>query len=240
VAPAKYMTFNQAFPADSMSAFKQRVVHRLKALADESHSDRVVLPLGIFLLVDKAHGGDATAEELAARFKLLDFESRNVVDFYFLGWKRADPQHQNQSVQFDFNAFADCRLALQRAGVTKFGGNADLLLVDATYEAKKISLDFSQACRVDLSLAVAEDRVATLGGFLQSVIDAAAVVAQSRDAASRQGVTFAISDQLGLAIAKSSILDYILNTWGKIIGAKKLATVAVRSLGPTIDLADLT
>ena len=222
-----------------MSEFRQRVVHRLKALARESGSDRLVLPVGIFLLIDKEHGGDATAEELAARFRLLDFESRNVIDFYFLGWHAASQSDSNHGVRFDIEAFAACRTALREAGVANFGGNADLLLVDAVYDEKAVSLDFSRACRIDLSLAVAQESVVRLGSFLQSVIEAAEMVARMPEQTTHQGVVYAISDRLGLAIARESMLDYVLATWGTIIGAKRLAAISVRNLGPSVDLADI-
>lgn len=228
-----------AVPTSEMSQLLHRVLHRLKALAAESGEERVVLPVGIFLLIDKANGGDATAQELAARFNLLDFESRNVIDFYFLGWRPLGSGPPNEGVRFDLDAFSACRDALRQAGISKFGGNADLLLVDAIYEDGRAYLDFSKACRIDLSRASAEKTITTLGSFLQSVIEAAEAVASSPHTASAEGVVFSISDRLGLVMAKNSILEFFLKTWGKVIGAERLALVAVRDLGPKINLADL-
>jgi hypothetical protein len=72
------MSFEQAFPADTMIRFKQRLLHRLKELAEESGQTDFILPVGLVLVLDKENGGDATAQELTSRFNLLDFESRNV------------------------------------------------------------------------------------------------------------------------------------------------------------------
>jgi hypothetical protein len=45
-----------------------------------------VMQVGLFLLIDEENGGDATARELCKRFHLLNSESQNVIDFYFLLW----------------------------------------------------------------------------------------------------------------------------------------------------------
>jgi hypothetical protein len=49
--------------------------------------------------------------------------------------------------------------------------------------------------------------------------------------------TYIISDKLGLAIAKRSILDFVFETWGKLIGAKKLEAVAIRNIGKSADFS---
>ena len=49
---------------------------------------------------------------------------------------------------------------------------------------------------------------------------------------------FQLVTDLGLAVAKSSILDFVLEKWGKIIGAKKLKQLAIQNLGPSIALQD--
>jgi len=64
-----------------------------------------------------------------------------------------------------------------------------------------------------------------------------ATAPRSRDEEIR--VVYHISDRLGLAIAKKSILRYFLEKWGGIIGAKTLEAVAVRKIGPRVDLSHL-
>jgi hypothetical protein len=228
------MTLHQAFAAGAPAMFRARLQHRLKQLAKESGRDELVLPVGIFLLLDEANGGDATAQELAKRFRLLDFESRNVVDFYFVGWEQ-----DQDGLSFDVRAFAEFRDALRRNGVRHFGGNADLILADARLSGGVTSLDFSLAIRVDLARAVAEGLIPTLGGFLQSVVEAADQV-HARAGRPGESAVFSISDRLSLAIAGRSLLDYIFDKWGKIVGAKRLEAVAVRKLGPEVALRDFT
>src|SRR2546425_785591 len=173
-----------------------------------------------------ARPADDTPQELSKRFNLLDFESRNVVDFYFVGWMPSDT-----GIAFDLPSFEEFRTVLRRHGVRHFGGNADLLLADARLADGVASIDFSRAIRVDLARAVADGHFATLGGFLQSVIDAAERV-KGHSKGTTSSAVFSISDRLGLAIAGRSILDFIYEKWGKIIGAKQLDAVAVRKLGP--------
>ncbi|HEY4934314.1 MAG TPA: hypothetical protein VII23_22335 [Terriglobales bacterium] len=169
------------------------------------------------------------------RFGLLDFESRNVIDFYFLGWDAAFLG----SIRFDLYEFENVRRVLRAAGITKFGGNADLILVDAHYRDSIVSLNFEQAIRIDLSSSVSEKEISTLGAFLQSIIETAEEVKSDAKGAYDRGIVFSISDRLGLAIAKTSMLDFVLEKWGKIIGAKKLKRLVVQNLGPMVDLHDL-
>jgi hypothetical protein len=90
-----------------------------------------------------------------------------------------------------------------------------------------------------LSLSRAEDDFPTLGSFLQAVIEAAEQVRHDAVLLQDGGLVFAISDKLGLAIAKKSLLDAFLEKFGKILGAKKLAAVAVRRIGPVVPLRQL-
>jgi hypothetical protein len=203
-------------------------------LADESGRETFVMPVGLFLVIDKDNGGDATAEELVKRFELLDCESCNVIDFYFLGWRRS---WEGSGIEFDIHEFAKIRQGLKLAGIKEFGGNADLILVDAVYNRPNVRLRFDEAIRVDLSAGAAGKDFPTLGSFVQSIIDAAEQI-KDDSLASEVGLAFSISDRLGIAIAKDSILDFFLEKWGKIIGAKKLRHVAVRKLGPPFDLQD--
>jgi hypothetical protein len=212
--------------------FPRRLLARMTELSQESGQDEFLMPVGLFLVVDKENGGDATAEELVSRFELLDFESRNVVDFYFLGWTQ-DPSGNLKFSLADFRRF---RNFLMEKGIKQFGGNADLILVDAHYKESSVNLNFQQAIRIDLSTSVKEGDFFTLGAFLQSIIQAAEEVEVDRQGARDRGLVFSISDRLGLAIAKSSLLDFILEKWGKIIGARKLKQLTVQNLGPSISL----
>lgn len=212
--------------------FPRQLAGRMEMLAKESGQEEFFLPVGLFLVVDKENGGDATAEELIRRFKLLDAESRNAIDFYFAGWHPHGP-----GLRFSLADFMEFRDFLGTVGLREFGGNADLILVDAHYrEASSPSLDFSRTIRVDLSASTKEEDFPSLGAFLQSIIQVANELKSDVASARRRGIVFAMSDKLGLAIAKTSMLDFILEKWGKIIGAKKLKHVAVRNLGPNVDL----
>src|SRR5712692_5387445 len=81
--------FPSAFRPGPLSEFKQRLHLQMKELASESGESRFLMPVGLFPVIDKDNGGDTAAEELIRRFKLLDFESKNIVDFYFLGWRES-------------------------------------------------------------------------------------------------------------------------------------------------------
>jgi hypothetical protein len=220
-------------PPGGPGQFCECVRRRLDQLASEFGQTSFLMPLGLFLVIDTDNGGDATAAELTRRFKLLDFESKNIVDFYFLGWRES---YFSEGMQFDLAVFESYRDALRRIGVYKFGGNADLILVDARYSGGDVTLNFEEAVRVDLSASDAEKDFPTLGAFLQSIIDAAEEVRKAGTSGETHGFVFSISDRLGLATAKKSILDFVLEKWGKVIGGKKLTTLAVRNLGPEIDL----
>ncbi|HLX09090.1 MAG TPA: hypothetical protein VKY89_14650 [Thermoanaerobaculia bacterium] len=245
-----------AQPVGNVAIFKQQLLHRLKALAQEFRRDQFVMPVGLILVIDKHNGGDVTAQELVDRFGVVDMESRNLIDFYFLGWHRTTTENRRDdqgdqetpaasrdddsrpAIAFDLRAFEEFRTALRASGVGQFGGNADLILVDAHYAPGDISLDFAEAIRVDLSLSRAENDFPTLGAFLQALIEAAEQVRQD-EALQDGGLVFAMSDKLGLAIAKKSLLDAFLEKFGKAFGAKRMAAVAVRKLGPVVRLREL-
>ena len=224
-------------PPGGPTAFQLCVQNRLEQLAAELGQRNFLMPLGLFLVIDKDSGGDATSAELIRRFDLLDFESRNIVDFYFLGWHESPSQN---GMRFDLETFELFRNALRRIGIRKFGGNADLILVDARYSNGDVTLNFTEAVHVDLSASKAEKDFPTLGAFLQSIIDTAEEVRAAATNGETGGFVFSISDRLGLATAKNSILDFILEKWGKIIGGKKLRTLAVRNLGPEVFLRHLS
>ena len=229
--------FEFAVPASDILEFKQRLVHRLKVLSAEFSSDSFYMPVGIFLLLDKQNGGDATADELMRRFGLLDFESRTSLDFYFLGWRPIDASDKQRGISFDLRSFEEFRDALKKAGLRKFGGNADLILVDAHFSGGKARLNFSEAIRIDLAAGVPE-YFASLGHFLQEIIEAAEAIRNS-ERLSPEPVVWQMSDRLGLIIGKQSLLDFILEKWGKVMGAKGIASLAVRELGPDTPLENL-
>jgi hypothetical protein len=229
------MPFLRSFPASTFADFKNRLHHRLKNLADEAGMSSFVMPVGLFLVIDSVNGGDKTAEETVRRFGILDFESKNNVDFYFLGWHR--DAKKSSGIVFDIKKFTQCRDALKTVGIREFGGNADLILVDAVYESGSVILGFDEAIGLDLARAVNKKEILSVGGLLQSIIDAATQLKDDDEA--RQKYAFHISDKLGLAVARQSLLDWFLGRFGKIIGAPQLQAVCVRKLGPPVRLQDL-
>jgi hypothetical protein len=215
-----------------------------------------VMPVGLLMVIDEANGGDAVAQELVRRFHLLHQESGNIIDFYFLGWEWVDDWDRSKGIRFSLSAFDKCRTALKRAGVRSFGGNADLILVDAHHwftlgilprdvetpsdvGPTGVTLDFNEALHINLSSRSADGELPPLGELLQAIIEAADAV-RSAAATTRGGITFAMSDRLGVAIAKRSFLKFFLEKFGAMIGATKLANLAVRNLGPAVRVEKLT
>lgn len=223
--------FRRAFSAGAVSQFKDIVQQRLRRAAADAGREDVTVPVALLLLIDRDNGGDATAEELARRFHLLDSESRDILDFHFAGWNAAA---DGKSIQFSLPAFAEFRQALRGAGVKRFGGNADLILVDAVGGQSGVSLAFEEAIHVDLSDAVRRTGFPSLGSFLQTLIDVAEEVRAS--AGSAGSPVFSISDGLGVSIGGKSALQFILDKWGAIIGAGALSEVAVRRAGRRVPL----
>lgn len=234
------------------SEFQSQLLRRLAMLAGERRSKageeeeadgHLVMPVGLLLTIDEANGGDVTAQELVRRFDLLHQESGNLVDFYFMGWKWIKAGDRCKGIQFDLAAFNECRQVLNKAGVKKFGGNSDLILVDAHYHSNRrhvgdVSLDFSEAVRINLSSRRADADIPPVGELLQMIIDAAGEVRDSMQSVDTRYV-FAISDKLGLATAKESFLTFILEKFGGLIGGKKLKTLATTNLGPIVKLSEL-
>ena len=211
-----------------------RIDSNLDALQREGNSEFCVLPVGLFLVIDAAHGGDTIAQELVKRSALLDKESRTVIDFYYLGWTQ-----YRDGAQFDLEQFTAWRNALREVGVTRFDGNADLILVDAESSTEGPLLRFDRSIRINLSDGVRRGDIQSLGKFLADLVTATEEVRASSRPLTEDGVVFHISDKLGLAYAKESILDYLLDKWGTVIGARRLASLAVRSIGPPVKLRDL-
>lgn len=204
-----------------------------------------VMPIGMFLVLDKENGGDVTAQELVRRFQLLHAESKNAIDFYFLGWQWIAASDHSKGIKFDLASFTNCRNALAKVGVKSFGGSADLILVDVRYRhraAKRdpkgvptpygyVEQDFNFPEAIHINLATSRERreIPPIGDLLQSII---AVAEDLREQGGSEKPVYAISDALGIATAKRSLLDYLLKKWGALIGANKLAVLAVRNLGP--------
>jgi hypothetical protein len=214
--------------------------------------DHFVMPIGLLLVVDDNNGGDVTAQELIKRFHLLDSESADIIDFYFMGWHWIYPGDRSKGIRFDLSTFRECREALKKVGIKAFGGNADLILVDAcywcpkrgfrspdTFRSGEISLDFSQAIHINLTSRLKDADIPPVGELLQTIIDAAESVRTAHGQLSCDGNVFAISDRLGLASAKRSFLTFVLEKFGAIIGARKLEALTVRNLGPVVGLEQL-
>ena len=71
---------------------------------------------------------------------------------------------------------------------------------------------------------------------MQSIIKACENV---RTSLSDALMVASISDILGLAIAKKSILDYVMDTWGKIVGGAKLREIVTQRIERAVNLSDL-
>jgi hypothetical protein len=207
-----------------------------------SHQKHFVMPVGLLLVIDAENGGDITAQELVKRFNLLHCGSQNIIDFYFLGWEWVDTAQRSNGIRFNLNSFTSGRDALAAIGVSKFGGNADLILVDAhcdPFVPNGITLNFQEAIYVNLSNSVKEGEISSVGEFLEVIVDAAKRLRRNPSYDPSAPAVWSISDTLGLATAKQSILDFILKKWGEVIGAKKLKAIATRNIGPNINLYDL-
>jgi hypothetical protein len=225
--------FERAYASGAVNDFKQRILDNLLRIQQETGMAQLAFPVGVFLVLDHENGGDQTGAELIRRFNFIDVESRNVIDFFFLGWKRS--KSTPTQLTFDLTAFQCCREAFQKVGVTAFGGYADLLLFDAILSNGRAVLDFEHALHVDLAEAVASKRITKVGKFVEELTLAASKV--RGETCSDIGLVYRISDQLGLAVAKKSALDFVLNKWGKIIGGGSLLPLATRRVGPKVDLA---
>jgi hypothetical protein len=224
--------FDRSYASGTMADFKLRVADNMRRLAKETGDTEFAVPLALVLAIDAATGGDVNAQEIIRRFALIDVESRNIIDFFFLGWSK----DAVGAVTFSLPAFAQVREALREVGVTRFGGNASLYVLDAWWHNGRVTLDFENAIYIDLTVTQKKGNVLSIGEFLQGLIDAAEAV---RTEAAGGSAVLRISDRLGLASAKASFLDYLLNKWGEMIGANKLADVVTRRIGPKVDLAQV-
>lgn len=221
-----------AAPGGPWEFFRDQLDSRVRLLASQEGGSHFFLPVGLLLVVDEQNGGDSTAVEMVRRLNLLDHESRNIIDFYYLGWSNVwtDPNVAGRQLKFNLVDFQSCREALRQAGVQRFGGNADLILIDAEYRDEKVWLRWDQAMQLNLSKLVKEGKLPTLGDFLQAIIET------SERAQRDRGTVVQVSDSLGLAFAGNSMLDFILEKWGKLLGAGTLRHLATRNLGPARNL----
>lgn len=230
-------------PVNDFDDFRRLLGGRLSRLYLENYINAerksFVLPVGLILLIDEENGGDVTARELVKRFNLLHSESQDVIDFYFLGWEWVQGWDRTKGIRFNLKSFESCRNTLRALGVDRFGGNADLILVDAHFALRGSWIDFRKAIHVNLSSSSAEKEIPPVGEFLQSIIEAARAVRESASTQPEGGAVFSISDRLGLATEGKSFLDFIFKKLGEFIGAKKLQAIAVRNIGPKVRLRDL-
>jgi len=155
--------FERAYSISAISDFRQRINDNMMRLERETRMSEFAVPVCILLLLDQANGGNAVGEEIVRRFNLIDVESRNVIDFYFMGWSRG--KSEPFALEFDLSAFQACRQALSKVGVESFGGYADLLLFDAWLRSGRVSLDFSHALHIDLADALASKKSTAQGAF---------------------------------------------------------------------------
>lgn len=226
--------FDRAHASGAIQDFKQRVLDNMLRLRSETGMNELAVPVGIFLVIDRENGGNDTGEELIRRFNLIDVESRDLIDFFFLGWSRSDSGPSR--ISFDLSAFQSCRDALRKAGVGGFGGYADLFVFDAWLRDRRVFLDFEHALHIDLAESIGAKRIPSVGKFLEGLLQS--IEGIRNDAAMDRSSVIRISDQLGLAVAKHSVLRVVLDKWGSIIGAGSLTDLATRRVGPSLDLAN--
>ena len=231
----KTMTF--AFASGSIEEFIVNVEQRLKVKSRANpNAQNCVIPIGIMLVLDKANGGDDKAEELVRRFFLLDYESSEFIDFYYMGWCM-----RNKKLEFRRELFTECREVLRRSGIEQFGGNADVILVDSELAKDHATpiLHFDQAIRIDLSLDLQSKEYPTVGSFLYAVVHAARKnTAVNKENPFCSPIT-GISNEIGLQQVRKSLLDYVLEKFGKIINAKQLQAFAVKRIGPKKSLSEI-
>jgi hypothetical protein len=210
-----------------------KIIDKLDALSKEAGGENIRVPVGLFLVVDKDNGGDATSDELIRRFRMLDITSGSIIDFYYLGWIDYTSGYEpKEGLNFFLSDFQACRKALKGYGVTNFGGYADLILVDAevdvTGKYPQYYLHFEEAIRIDLAKSIKSGDIPSLGEFLDALINTAEEFKKEQPGC---GGAYYISDRLGLIYAKQSLLTSIFDKWGKFIGANTLKHLAVRNLG---------
>jgi hypothetical protein len=131
------------------NGFQTMLDARLRLLAQQRKGNAkkdfdLVMPIGLFFVIDQENGGGVTGDELVRRFHLLHTESRHAIDFYFLGWRWRDVADPSKGIVFDLESFAECREAFKQLGIKTFGGSADLILVDARYHSEDREPSFQE------------------------------------------------------------------------------------------------
>jgi hypothetical protein len=219
------------FAVLSIDDFKQVLNARLSALRERRGQleGPTVMPIALCLAIPERFGGNKDAVEMISRFGLINVLSGTAIDFYYFGWSvmSADGSEMN----FDLLAFKNCWEWIFNAGVKRFGGNADLIIVDAALSSKEtVSLNFSEAIRIDLALAIRRSRIDTLGDFLDSLMKAA--INLSRSEHLEQRPVFRISDMLAL----TSLWEIVFKKALDHLGVAAVETVVTRDVGPIIEL----
>jgi hypothetical protein len=96
----------------------------------------------------------------------------------------------------------------------------------------RTSLDCEHALHIDLAEAIASKKILSAGGFPEGLLQAAEDV--RNNAVAQSSAVIRISDKLGLAFAKRSILDFVLDKWARVIGGSSLTPFATRRGGPVV------
>src|ERR1044071_8772925 len=144
--------------------FRMTQLYSEQYAESDSEQKNFIIPVGLVLVIDAENGGDVTAQELVKRFNLLHCSSQNIIDFYFLGWEWNDTAERSKGIRFNPTSFLSCRDALSTVGVSNFGGNADLILVDAhcdPFVPNGITLNFREAIHVNLSSSIKEGEISS-------------------------------------------------------------------------------
>lgn len=225
------------FVSGSIEEFCTQVDRRIrKKKRVNPQKQNCVMPVGIFLVLDKANGGDTKAEELINRFFFLNKESSEFIDFYYLGWSM-----RNEKPVFDIKLFSECRDVLRKRCIREFSGNADLILVDAELSNDNESpiLNFDRAMRIDLSLDLQSKDYPTVGHLLCEVVKAAMEYNENHKGTKMYSPIECISNILGIRQAGKSVKNFILDKFGKPINAEQLQAFAVKQIGPKQSISDI-
>ncbi|MCG8508147.1 MAG: hypothetical protein MI741_02860 [Rhodospirillales bacterium] len=241
----------QMTPIYTIRQFGAALTIRAQSLCHSNQGRPFVFPVGIFLVLDAENGGDDLSKEVISRRGLIDYESANFIDFYLPGWSEQHPQGHAKGLkakvgglQFDLDMFHQFREFFRDLGIAAFGGYADLILFDVHVDAIDVDpsvadnfLDFRNGIHIDLSRAVKEQKIPSVGGFIQSIIEAARDL-KNDPSVSKVGAVHAISDEIGVAIAERSLLEFLLTRFGKIIGGPALFSIATRRLADNMTHSD--
>ncbi len=229
-----------AFVVGSLKYLQETIDLRLQLLAKEAGLP-LILPVGLFLVIDAANGGNDIAQELVKRVHLLDQESKNVIDFYYLGWrceKGSIPSRVgDDALEFNLQNFVTVREGLSRLGIREFGGNANLVVLDAEMTEKGFFLNFGRVIRIDLAADIKSGRFVSLGDLTERLIRGAEEVRMT--AATGDSPVCRISNHLGLVYSRQSILDALCERFGKWFGAPRLQSLAVTNAGPRVSGSEL-